>query len=163
MLVETYHVGFRKLVIALSVMGALYYGTFLSLYYTTMHGDRPRWGEAVNYYSQISTQSDSDTERIRATVPAVVAHYLGVGPSKTMSQTLVSKIPNHPPLQVNDQYEWHIVKQDHVSEEYEKWYQVHCKLKGRFPAYTGFINHKLLKDFSIDRSVSVYFCPGLPL
>jgi hypothetical protein len=147
-----YQGGYRRISIGFGSATVLYYLVFLGLYYTSMHGDRPRWQEAVNYLKHTAGVSlDSGTHaQIFATVPGTVAFYLGVNPAKTMGHPSVHRVPDDPPEGKVEVEQWYIVKASHVSKRYATWFNSQCQRKARFPAHTG----------PIDRSTLVYHCWG---
>jgi hypothetical protein len=142
--------GYRRTASVLGSAAVLYYLVFLGAYHTSMHGDRPRWKEAVDYLKQEEGISISDDPRphIFATVPGVVGYYLGVNPGETMGHPSVQKPPQMPPTAEPDVDHWYVVKASHISEQYAGWFNRQCQLKARFPARTG----------PVDRSTLVYHC-----
>jgi hypothetical protein len=125
----------------------LYYTCFLVAYYTTMHGDRPRWEEASNFLRQAaSVTATNQTPEIFAGIPGIIAYYLGVDPAQTMGQSRVRRMPPKPPARELDQERWYIFEGRFLSDEYAAWFAACCTLEGRFEARTG----------PVDRSVLVY-------
>ena len=147
-LVGLYESGRRRVAWGLGGGSVLYYAAFLVAYYTTMHGDRPRWSEAGAYLrgaAKIDAASQTNPE-IFATVPGVVAFYLGVDPAETMGSTLVQRLPSHPPEEAGATDRWYVVEAKAVPEEFQRWFAQQCTLKAKFEAHTG----------PQDRSVLVY-------
>ena len=95
-LVCLYHRGHGWSAAVLAAVTGLYYVVFLVGYYTTMHGDRPRWAEATTFLQRITDvqASSMDKPEIYASVPGVVAFYLGVDPTQTMDNGLVRPVPS---------------------------------------------------------------------
>jgi hypothetical protein len=130
----------------------LYMLPLLAGYYTTMHGDRPRWRDAADYLrsaAAISPDRD-DNPAIFATVPGVVSHYLGVPPGETMGHPLVRDLPGKPSLNPPSGEQWYVVEGKVLSDDYQTWLNQYCELKARFEARTG----------SVDRTLSVYHYAG---
>lgn len=127
----------------------LYYACFLVAYYTTMHGDRPRWQEATAFLRQeAGVTAAKDAPEVFATVPGVVAHYLGVDPAQTMGHPRVQGLTEHPPAHEVVGERWYVVEARCLSSEYISWFGDRCTLERRFDAHTG----------PVDRSVRVYHC-----
>ena len=59
-------------------------------YFTTAHGDRPRWREATARLSPAVVAATTDVD-VFSQVPGVIAHYLGVPPDQTMGHRLVHR------------------------------------------------------------------------
>jgi hypothetical protein len=68
----------------------VYYLMVLVAYYGPSYGDRPRWRDAAGY---IAAHRGAHPEPIYATVPGVVAFYLGVPPDQTMGHPQVKGWP----------------------------------------------------------------------
>jgi hypothetical protein len=133
---------------------ALAYATvFLTGYFTWMHGDRPRWQEAARLLRQTADirAEAPDEQEIYATVPGVVAHYLGVAPEANMGHPLVKPLPARPPETATHRDRWFVVEVAVLPQEYARWLAEHCQLKGLFEARTG----------PKDRSILVYHSPGI--
>jgi len=146
-------VGWRKLALTAGVLSTLYYGVFLGLYYTTMHGDRPRWEEACAHLQQLEPiePMSATNSQLFATVPEVIAYYLGVPPDRARPQgPLVQLIEEPPRLPPEPKPAWYLVKASHVSPAYEAWFNKHCEYRAAFPAHTG----------PVDRTVRIYYWPG---
>jgi hypothetical protein len=147
-----YQAGYRKTTMAVALGTVAYYVGFLGLYYTTMHGDRPRWQEAV-VYLQSAAKVDGHAKRnpqIYASVPGVVAHYLGIPPDQTMQQCLVGRLPEETPADVILDEQWYLVEACHIPEHLRGWLSNRCALVATFAAYTG----------PIDRSIRIYHHAG---
>jgi uncharacterized membrane protein len=142
--------GWRRCTALVATGTVVYYGVFLGLYYTALQGDRPRWREAAAYVQQRLGRATEalDPPAVFATVPGVVAHYLGVEPGQTMGHPLVRGVPSQPPQTRLRQASWYLVQTSHISAEYDRWFHTVCKLQDRFKASAG----------PIDRSIVVYFC-----
>ncbi|MBI3408469.1 MAG: glycosyltransferase family 39 protein [Planctomycetes bacterium] len=146
-LVGWYQRGHQRLAM-LAVSGAgIYYACFLASYFTSMHGDRPRWEEATNYVRQAANirPGASDNPAVFATVPPLVAHYLGVEPGQTFGHPLVNYPSHAEGLPAVEQ--WYVVEAGHVSKTVEEWLATHCELRASFESRTG----------PRDRTVRVYY------
>jgi hypothetical protein len=119
---------------------------FLIGYYTTMHGDRPRWAEAAGYLRRAADvrPQRSDNPAIYATVPGVVARYLGVPADQTMGHPLVRDLPPQPPEGASEQ--WFVVEVGVLTPAYRAWLEGRCDLLASFVARSG----------PKDRTVNVY-------
>lgn len=149
-LVALYEQWSRGTAWALGAVTVAYYGAFLFGYYTTMHGDRPRWAEAAAYLRETARidATSQDNPAIFATVPGVVAFYLGVNPAETMGHPLVQPLPEQPPPEGDARQRWYVVEAKVVPPVYRAWFEAQCELKAQFKARTG----------PQDRSVLVYSC-----
>jgi hypothetical protein len=121
-------------------------------YYTSMYGDRPRWKDACNYLRQEENVSAGSGEKARvfATVPGVVAFYLGVPPGETMNNPFVREAPERPPSPPCEFDQWYVVESGHMTPAFESWLHNSCTVRATFPARTG----------PRDRSIHVYHCPA---
>jgi hypothetical protein len=147
-LLGLYERGWRRLAVGSGAAAALSSAVLLAGYYTTMHGDRPRWNEAaqvVKLSADIQING-SHNPAIFATVPGVVAYYLGIEADQTMGHPLVQLLPEQLPEQEVLGERWYLVEAGHVSREYESWLERNCDVVARFEARTG----------PVDRTVSVY-------
>jgi hypothetical protein len=124
----------------------LYYGVFLGGYFTIMHGDRPRWEEAAQYLKQqAGIQAGGKTNPpVYASVPGVVAFYLGAEPWGEQECDVVRPVPPRPAAAPGEA--WYVVEAKLVTPEYQSWFDSHCVLRAWFDARTG----------TVDRSVLVY-------
>src|SRR5262249_54002343 len=122
----------------------LYYGVFLGGYYTVMHGDRPRWEEAAQFLRQeVGVRAGEQVNPpVYASVPGVVAFYLGADPRHPETYKVVQPVPEQPAAGEG----WYVVEAKLVTPAYQTWFDTHCILRTRFEAKTG----------TIDRSVLVY-------
>jgi len=120
----------------LAILAAVYYLGFLGLYFTVMHGDRPRWREAADVVKNLAPIDPESTEnpQVFATVPGAVAHYLGIAPGETMNHPLVKNVPRVPPEQDPERDEWYVVKATHITPAWAEWYAARCDERGRFEA-----------------------------
>jgi hypothetical protein len=153
-LVALYERGWRTTAVLGGVAALLYHAVFLTGYYTTMHGDRPRWDEAVACLRDAAgiRPGAADNPDVFANVPGVVAYYLGVPAAETMGNPLVKPLPGRPPVEGPAREQWYVVEVRAVPAEYAAWLAGHCILQGEFPARTG----------PLDRSLFVYHCPAAP-
>lgn len=151
-LVGAYRAGFHKSVVFAGLSSAAYYGAFLGLYYTGMHGDRPRWQEGIAFIQQAAAIDSQSTANVRiyATIPEIVHFYLGVSPGLTKESRIARFIPAERGPDPPERDEWYIVKASHVPPDLADWLASHCLLLARYDAHTVWI----------DRSVLVYYRPA---
>jgi hypothetical protein len=148
-LLSLYERGFRRTCWFLGVATGLYAAYFLADYYTTMHGDRPRWEEAARYVRQAGgiDPNNPESPRVFSTLPGVVAFYLGVDPSATMGHPFVKPIPETPPAEAPLDDQWYIVEAGHLqAAQTQAWLTRQCRLEAQYEARTG----------QRDRTVFVY-------
>lgn len=127
----------------------LYYSCFLVAYYTTMHGDRPRWEEASHFLRRAANVTlGNDTPQVFAEVPGIVAYYLGVDPSQTMVQSRIQRLPDDVPTEELPSETWYVLEARFVTGDYADWFAERGTLESHFEARTG----------PVDRSVVVYRC-----
>jgi 4-amino-4-deoxy-L-arabinose transferase-like glycosyltransferase len=145
-LVGAWQRGLRWLAAGLGVAALAYSVVFLGAYHIFWHGDRPRWAEAANYLRQAAQirVGESGNPEVFATVPGVVAFYLGADPRKPDTYAVVKMAPQNHADTGEDS--WHVVETKVLTPEYRGWLENHCTLQARFEAKTG----------PIDRSVLVY-------
>ena len=148
-LVSLYQRGYRWSARLAGAVILLYSVPLLAGYYTSMHGDRPRWKDAAAYLRQIENidVAASEKTQVYATVPGVVAYYLGVPPGETMGSPLVQPVPKQPPAVEREVDRWYVVESGQVTPEVESWLTKSCTLKATFGAWTG----------PRDRSIRVYY------
>jgi predicted membrane-bound mannosyltransferase len=133
-----YQRGRRKwgdLLVAVSVIVSV---PLLVGYYSTMHGDRPRWKDAARLLHEeahVDPHAKNNPE-VFATVPGPVAFYLGVAPGKTMGNSLVRALPAMPP-KPSAVAQWFVVEASVVPRDFADWLDRHCIVRGRFEARTG--------------------------
>jgi hypothetical protein len=146
--------GRTRLAGGLIAAAVLYYGAFLGLYYTTMHGDRPRWEEAVTFVKDRAGVRPGATDNPRVygydSLVGLVAFYLGEEPAKTWHSGLVTRLPAAPPPSLPEEEQWFVLEAKTIPEPYGQWLSKHASLEARYEAKTG----------PIDRSVLVYHYPG---
>jgi hypothetical protein len=144
--------GRRGAVAVLGGASLLYYAAFLCGYFTSWHGDRPRWDEAAQYLQQAAgiDPGKQDTTRVLASVPDVVAFYLGADPSRPETYGFVQIVPAQPITAEEREGAWYVVEAKRISPEYRTWFTDTCDLKARFDSHTG----------PIDRTVLVYRTHG---
>jgi hypothetical protein len=150
-LVALFERGRRTLAATVGIMTIIYSGVFLVGYYTQMHGDRPRWQEATLHLAEVAQIPPTGATKvgrtqIYATVPGVVAYYLGVRPGETMGHPLVRYLPPEPPSDAAVADQWFVVERGSLPPQYADWLAAHCELRGVFEAWSG----------PKDRSVLVY-------
>jgi hypothetical protein len=127
-------------------------------YYTTMHGDRPRWKDAVQFVQTQTGLAQGSTAGPGIYGEAgIVAFYLEEKVSPAGPHRLVRgqfperplEFPERPLDRPPVQPEWVIVLQSQVSEVRAKWLAATCELARTFGAWTGPRN----------RTILVYRCP----
>jgi uncharacterized membrane protein len=152
-LASLYRRGRPILAVGLGTATLLSFVPFLVGYFTSMHGDRPRWAEATAYLRQAANVrvEASNNPAIFASVPGVVAYYLGVDSGQTMGHPLVRDLPAQPP-EAADGERWYVVEGALLSPEYQAWFDRHCTLEARFEAKSG----------PKDRTLMIYHCPRHP-
>jgi 4-amino-4-deoxy-L-arabinose transferase-like glycosyltransferase len=152
-LVGCYERGRRRLVVMTGVGMAIASGMLLAGYYTTMHGDRPRWEEAADHlrhFADIHVDARQNPE-VYASVPGVVAYYLGIDPGETKAHPLVQMIPDAPPYILPTQEQWYVVESGHLTAELQDWLDRNSREEVSFEARTG----------PRDRTVHIYhYCPS---
>jgi hypothetical protein len=151
-LVSLYQRGYRWSARLGGAAALLYAVPLLAGYYTTMYGDRPRWKDACHYLLQEENVHVNAGEKTRvfATVPGVVAFYLGVPPGETMNNPFVREAPDRPPSPPYEFDQWYVVESGHATPAFESWLHASCTLRATFPARTG----------PRDRSIHIYYCPA---
>ncbi len=119
------------------VTAAGYYAVELLMYFTIMHGDRPRWKEAAEAVSIAATDDNHDISKtpIYATEPCVLAYYLGVPANKTLDQDLVSAFEGRESLRGGPG--WIVVEFEKVSPNTRKWLDEKATRTASFEAHTG--------------------------
>jgi predicted membrane-bound mannosyltransferase len=149
-LVGLYRSGYRRTAVVLTVTGLLYSTPLLVGYYTSMHGDRPRWREASAYLREEGgiRPEATDNPEIFSSVPGSVAFHLGVDPAQTMRSSVVRLLPPQPPSRPPQVAQWYVVEARIVPLAYRLWFAEHCVLRARFDAWTG----------PRDRTVLVHSC-----
>jgi predicted membrane-bound mannosyltransferase len=153
-LVGIWERGRQRTAALLSAAALLYYLAFLGGYYTTWHGDRPRWAEAAVYLRQTGTVEPGRQTNppVFASVPGVVAYYLGADPRQPQTYRVAQSVPARPGETGGPAGCWYVVEAKLVSPAYQAWFEKTCHLEARFESRTG----------PIDRSVLVYRCKGKP-
>jgi hypothetical protein len=133
-------------------MALLYYTAFLGGYYTSWHGDRPRWEEAATYLRQKIriAPGREDNPDVFATVPGVMAFYLGADPRQPETYRITQAVPLQPGETGGAAGCWYVVEAKLVTPAYNAWFNENCELEARFESRTG----------PIDRSVLVYRYKG---
>jgi hypothetical protein len=118
-------------------------------YYTTMHGDRPRLKEAAQFV-QATIRDGGGTQApplLYSSAPGVVAFYLGVDPSVTMTQTAVRGLEGILSA-APERDAWFIVEYDAAPVAVRDWLVAQCPAAATFEAHSG----------PRDRSVFVHRC-----
>jgi Dolichyl-phosphate-mannose-protein mannosyltransferase len=138
-----------RLGVLVVVVTAGYSFVMLWLYFTTMHGDRPRWDEAVALVRPFVNVEAAHATPVFATAPGVVSYYLGVPADQTMRSSLVTNLPA-----LSDGIEptdsWFVVDAFRASESWMDWLNRNTERVGSFEAWTG----------PRDRTVTVYRAGG---
>jgi hypothetical protein len=149
-LVGLWERGYRISAGGLGVAAVSYYVVFLLAYNFNWHGDRPRWAEAAAYLHDVANidPAGPNTAEVYATVPGVVAFYLGADPRRPETYAVVRLLPRQPVHQVKSA--WYVVEAKVLSAEFRDWFANHCTLEARFESMTG----------HVDRTVLVYRSKG---
>lgn len=129
--------------------GAFVYAAALLVgYYTTMSGDRPRWRDAADYLRQTAAvyPHQPNNPAVFASVPGVVAFYLGVDPDATMTDRLVQRAPETPPASAPKGDQWYVMEAGAATPELARWLEADCERVAYFAARTG----------PKDRTISVF-------
>jgi len=147
-IVGLYRGGFRVTGILLGGGVLVYQLVFLYGYFTTMHGARPRWQEAVALLRQ---QAGPDVGKpgqaeVRSTEAVTVSFYLDVPLDRVFDGGMVARLSKLPPDVLPPIEQWYVVELGNISQANARWLTEHCVLEGRFEAWVG----------PRDRSVSVY-------
>jgi Dolichyl-phosphate-mannose-protein mannosyltransferase len=143
-LVGLWQSGRRNGAAVLAAASVLYYCGFLLAYQTVMHGDRPRWDEAAQFLkAEVGIHAGAGQHSpVYASVPGVVAFYLGADPSRPETYAIVQPMPEEP----NGGEGWYVVEAKLVSSQFREWFETQCALRARFDCKAG----------PVDRSVLVY-------
>jgi hypothetical protein len=126
-------------------LSAVYYGAFVGLYFTEMHGDRPRWKEASQYLRQSEPLELTSSVPIYSTAPDVVKFYLGVPPADIFDSTLVRDVPPLDAL-TSIREGWFAVDARALAPPVLDWLRAHARPAAQFEARTG----------PRDRTVTIY-------
>ena len=151
-LVQLWETGRQRAARWLGGATAVYSLVLLALYFTVLHGDRPRWRDATLHLkaaAAIDLQS-TDGPEIFASVPGCVAYYLEIPPGETMTTDLVHDFPMMPPVLPPSREQWFVVRDSNVAPSFRRWFHVHCEESARFEAGLP----------GMDRTVVVYRYDG---
>jgi hypothetical protein len=143
--------GYGRLAVLGGALTVVCSAALLGGYYTSMHGDRPRWEEAAHYLStEAGIRPDrEDNPEVYSTVPGVVHFYL-LGPrDPDTDQFEVQMLPDKPPEGTAPE-QWYVIEVGHASQEYEEWLAHNCTERARFESRTG----------PRDRTVVIYHHAG---
>jgi hypothetical protein len=136
----------RTLAVLVAALSLAVYVVELGAYFSTAHGDRPRWRDAAAYVeSRVGSVGRSATP-IFAGAPGVVAHYLGIPPGKTMGAERIQALPpvaRRPPVE-----SWYVTEERLIELGERGWYSARCRLAARFPS------RMLVRD----RTLVVFHC-----
>jgi hypothetical protein len=138
-IVAVYRRGFRRSGIGLGAAVLVYQLFFVFGYFTMMHGDRPRWKEAVTFLRQKAGPDVGKPGRARvyATEPGTVAFYLGVPAEHILEQRLVPPVPGQASEHAPHTEAWYVVEVSLMRYEFAPWLLEHCVPEGQFVATTG--------------------------
>ncbi len=123
-------------------------------YFTTAHGDRPRWDEAAAVLRQHGVGPTATGVDVFSDAPGVIAYYLGVPPGETMGHPLVRRPPwtgkagdaSKAGDAIGDS--WFVVEERLVPSTWRQRLDRSCEPRGVFPAAL------IVRD----RTVLVYHC-----
>jgi dolichyl-phosphate-mannose-protein mannosyltransferase len=142
----------RRMAYRLALSGAVLGSLPLFVgYYTLMHGDRPRWKEAVHQLEDaLERQGPAAAKRIiYSTNPQVIEFYLGSSPIGR-SVLPVRPMPRVLP-DIRQADLWFVLEHDETLPEHLPFLSRECILVAQFAARTG----------PKDRTVAIYQGPGL--
>lgn len=144
--------GRRRIAGVLGIGAVAYAAALLVGYYTTMSGDRPRWRDAAVYLRQAAAidPRQPNNPAVYASVPGVVAFYLGVEPDATMTDRLVQRAPEVPPTDNLAGDQWYVMEAGAATPELARWLEADCERVAYFAASTG----------PKDRTISIYHYLG---
>lgn len=117
-------------------------------YFTTAHGDRPRWKEAAAVLSQHGVGPTSTGVDVFSDAPGVIAYYLGLPPGETMGHRLVRRPPWIRKTGDAIGESWFLVEQRLLPSTWRQRLDRSCESRGVFPGVLIFR----------DRTVLVYHC-----
>ena len=121
------------------------------LYFTTAHGDRPRWDEGAAVLSRHGVGPTATGVDVFSDAPGVIDYYLGVPPGETMGHPLVRRPPwtgksGDAGNAIGES--WFVVEQRLVPSIWRQRLDRSCEPRGVFPAAL------IVRD----RTVVVYHC-----
>jgi hypothetical protein len=121
-------------------------------YFTTAHGDRPRWNEAAAVLSQHGVGPTATGVDVFSDAPGVIAFYLGVPPGETMGHPLVRRPPWTGKARDAIGESWFVVEQRLLPSTWRQRLDRSCESRGVFPGAL------IVRD----RTVLVYHCSSKP-
>ena len=121
-------------------------------YFTTAHGDRPRWNEAAALLSREGIGPTATGVEVFSDAPGVIAFYLGVPPAETMGHRLVRRPPWTGKARDAIGDSWFVVEQRLVPPTWRQRLDRSCESRGVFPGAL------IVRD----RTVLVYHCSSKP-
>jgi len=121
-------------------------------YFTTAHGDRPRWKEAAAVLTQHRVGPMAAGVEVFSDAPGVIAFYLGVPPGETMGNRLVRRPPWTGKAGDEIGESWFVVEQRLLPSTWRHRLDRSCEPRGVFPGAL------IVRD----RTVLVYHCPSEP-
>lgn len=142
--------GARRWSAVMAAGPVVYSVAILAIYFTTAHGDRPRWREAaalMRSTGSIVTSGVNQTE-VFATAPNVLAFYLGVPADATQGQTLVAVPDNATVPAVLARDRWYVIPAFELTDPLRWSLEERCTLEAALEARTG----------PRDRTLRVYRC-----
>jgi dolichyl-phosphate-mannose-protein mannosyltransferase len=136
----------RALVVLVAALALTVYVVELGAYFSTAHGDRPRWRDAAAHIESRVGPVGRSVTPIFAGAPGVVAYYLGVAPAKTMGAERIQALP---PVARRPAVEsWYITERRLIEVAEREWYSTRCRVSARFPS------RMLVRD----RTLVVFHC-----
>jgi hypothetical protein len=121
-------------------------------YFTTAHGDRPRWNEAAAVLRQHGVGPAATGVDVFSDAPGVIAFYLGVPPGETMGHPLVRRPPWTGKAGDAIGESWFVVEQRLLPSTWRQRLDRSCESRGVFPGAL------IVRD----RTVLVYHCSSKP-
>jgi hypothetical protein len=117
---------------------AAYYALGLALYFSVMHGDRPRWKDAADLLQTTGNLEWTESRRaaVYSTGPHEMAYYLGAPADKLLTQTLVAPFTT-PAALPHGRPAWIVVDAVTTSDDAWNWLRKHARSIATFPARTG--------------------------
>ena len=123
----------------LAILLFAFHGPILAGYYTSMHGDRPRWKDAAQIIRDDSAREGREPLAlpIYATVPGTVAFHLGIDPARTMGHPAVRLFPGKIDFSTETPAGYYVVEQSILNAGQLRWLEEHCNRVAEFPAQSG--------------------------
>ena len=107
----------------------------LGLYFTEMHGDRPRWREGAALLKSHIQLTSARQAPVFSSAPGVICYDLGV----PANQTMQSKVAEFPPADFENSppEAWYVIDPAGTSPSLKAGLQKYGQFLGSFEARTG--------------------------